>query len=83
MTTTDTDPKCDICGVEVTTGMMAAYCPKREGCEMWPKDATPAEVRFLDWIGGRIDSPDEPVGRRLEPSVMQRPIAQQPRSEDA
>ena len=68
MTLQDTTPKCDTCGAEVTTGMMAAFCPRREGCEMWPKDATPAEVRFLDWIGGRIDSPDEPPNVQVQPS---------------
>ena len=51
-------PHCDKCGAEITTGMMAAFCEKLEECEFWPADATPDEVQFLDWIGGRADSPD-------------------------
>ena len=53
-------PRCDKCGAEVTTGMMAAFCPKRDLCEFWPTDATADDAQFLDWIGGRADSPDLP-----------------------
>lgn len=31
-------PFCDECGVEITTGMMAALCPRAEACEFWPDD---------------------------------------------
>ncbi len=39
---------CDTCGVEVTTGLMAVYCPRAEGCEFWPDDeASQAFIRQL------------------------------------
>jgi hypothetical protein len=28
-------PKCDKCGAEVTTGLMAAFCPQKEQCEFY------------------------------------------------
>ena len=52
--------RCDKCGAEVTTGMMAALCPAREACEFWPADADAETVQFLDWIGGRAESPELP-----------------------
>jgi hypothetical protein len=45
------DAFCPECGAEVTTGMMAAFCPKRERCEFWPDDESSAA--FLDWMAGR------------------------------
>jgi hypothetical protein len=29
-------PKCEKCGLECTTGMMAAFCSKGRECEFWP-----------------------------------------------
>lgn len=34
----DDIPKCDKCGVELFTGLMAALCPLKEQCEFWPDD---------------------------------------------
>ena len=28
-------PFCDKCGVEMTTGLMAAFCPLKKECEFW------------------------------------------------
>ncbi len=33
---TPSDPKCDKCGLELTTGAMAAFCPQAMQCEFWP-----------------------------------------------
>ncbi len=30
--------RCTKCGAEVTTGMMAAFCPHKEACEFCPDD---------------------------------------------
>ena len=49
-------PHCDTCGAELTTGLMAAFCPRRERCEFWPEDAT--GMNFIRWVKGEIDSPD-------------------------
>lgn len=32
------DPKCDTCGAEITTGLMALFCPRKEQCEFYPDD---------------------------------------------
>jgi len=40
------DPKCDKCGAEITTGLMAAFCPLGEKCEFWPD--TPEGVAFIN-----------------------------------
>ena len=53
-------PRCDTCGAEITTGLMAALCPRRERCEFWPHEADPETIQFMDWIGGRAASPDLP-----------------------
>ena len=29
------DPCCDKCGHEITTGLMAAFCPRGRECEFW------------------------------------------------
>lgn len=29
------DPKCYSCGAEITTGMMAVFCPRGRKCEFW------------------------------------------------
>lgn len=54
--TDDLDPRCSVCGAEVTTGFMAAICPHRERCEFWPEDKE--SQKFLDDLGMRL--PDEP-----------------------
>lgn len=38
-------PKCDTCGAEITTGLMAAFCSRGERCEFWPDD--PESQLFL------------------------------------
>jgi hypothetical protein len=61
-------PKCDQCGLEITTGMMAAYCPQAEQCEFWPAtDNTPqgdsAELMIaLLWIRNAC----EQIGLQIE-----------------
>lgn len=37
------EPRCDKCGVEMTTGLMAACCPAGKECEFW----TPELDEFL------------------------------------
>ena len=37
-------PKCDKCGAELTTGLMAAFCDKGKECEFW----TPELQELLD-----------------------------------
>jgi hypothetical protein len=49
---TPDDPKCDRCGAPITTGLMAAICPRREQCEFWPDDAE--SQQFLDSLGMRL-----------------------------
>lgn len=29
---------CEKCGAEITTGLMAVFCPKKQECEFWPQD---------------------------------------------
>lgn len=31
----DREPRCDKCGAEITTGLMAAFCPKAKECEFY------------------------------------------------
>ena len=33
------EPKCDKCGLEITTGFMAFFCPHGSSCDLWPKDS--------------------------------------------
>lgn len=47
----DPDPRCETCGAPITTGLMAAICPRRERCEFWPDDED--SQRFLDDLGMR------------------------------
>lgn len=28
-------PRCDKCGAEITTGLMAVFCPRGKECEFW------------------------------------------------
>jgi len=42
----DEIPRCDTCGAEVTTGMMAVFCPRGRGCEFWTHD--PQSDDFLN-----------------------------------
>lgn len=39
------DPKCDKCGAEITTGLMAVFCPQGVKCEFYPDD--PESQAFL------------------------------------
>ena len=29
------EPRCDKCGAEITTGLMAVFCPQRRQCEFY------------------------------------------------
>lgn len=55
------DAKCDKCGLEITTGAMAAFCPNHVQCEFWPhSDGTHgqdgAELLIAKmWIGNAVD----------------------------
>jgi hypothetical protein len=40
------DPKCDTCGAEITTGLMAVFCPRGD-CEFMPPEGLPPE--FQAW----------------------------------
>lgn len=40
------EPRCDVCGAPVTTGLMAVFCPEKERCEFWPDDAE--SVAFIE-----------------------------------
>ena len=35
----DDTPTCDKCGLEITTGFMAFFCPHGSECEFWPRDS--------------------------------------------
>ena len=39
----DPGPLCDRCGAEITTGLMAVFCPLAEECEFW----VPEQAEFL------------------------------------
>lgn len=32
------DPVCETCGAELTTGLMAVFCPRGKECEFYPDD---------------------------------------------
>jgi hypothetical protein len=32
------DPRCTTCGLEITTGLMAVFCPRRQQCEFYPQE---------------------------------------------
>lgn len=34
----DQAPVCDTCGAELTTGLMAVFCPRGKQCEFYPDD---------------------------------------------
>ena len=35
----NSDPRCETCGAEITTGLMAAFCPLAERCEFWTPES--------------------------------------------
>ena len=39
-------PRCDKCGVEITTGLMAVFCPRGAECEFYPDDVD--GQKFID-----------------------------------
>lgn len=43
-------PKCEQCGAEITTGLMAVFCPRREKCDFYPEDAESQD--FLESLRG-------------------------------
>lgn len=55
------DPRCNKCGLEITTGMMAALCPRALECEFWPhSDGTPVQdgaelFMARAWIRNALD----------------------------
>lgn len=49
MSHTDDTPRCDRCGAEITTGLMAASCEKGKDCEFY----TPAVDEFMAEFGLR------------------------------
>jgi len=49
-----TPPTCDMCGLEITTGLMCVGCPHGDKCAMFPHDAdekTKEFARSLKWAG--------------------------------
>jgi hypothetical protein len=46
------DPHCETCGAEITSGLMAAFCPRGERCEFWPRDADPGSIEMLRCMRG-------------------------------
>ncbi len=51
--TAESGPYCDKCGVEMTTAMMAVFCPLKAECEFFP-----AEPDLQEFITGLY--PTEP-----------------------
>jgi hypothetical protein len=43
----DDCPKCDTCGAPVTTGLMAAFCPRFRECEFYVPELD--EFISMDW----------------------------------
>jgi hypothetical protein len=35
------DPTCEACGAPITTGLMAAICPRGKDCALYPTDDAP------------------------------------------
>lgn len=46
-------PKCDKCGAEITTGLMAVFCPFAEQCWFWPE--APETAAFVQELRGSND----------------------------
>ena len=44
--TDDDTPRCDKCGMEITTGLMAVFCPFGKECEFYPEE--PELQEFID-----------------------------------
>ena len=64
----DDTPKCEKCGLEITTGMMPALCQYARECVMWPhSDGTPdgdgAELLMAKWW---MDTACEQIGHQIE-----------------
>lgn len=60
-------PKCEKCGLEITTGMMAALCPQARQCVFWPHTTKSgeegAELLFAKlWM----DNACEQIGLQIE-----------------
>ena len=47
-------PKCEKCGEEINTGMMATLCQHGSDCELWPKDMRPESelLAYRMWEAG-------------------------------
>lgn len=64
----DDAPKCDKCGLEITTGAMAAFCPQAMQCEFWPhsngdKEAEGGELLIAQWW---IKNACEQIGLQID-----------------
>lgn len=65
-------PKCDQCGLEVTTALMPVYCPQATTCEFWPhsegKEATVSQGAELFtaklWIDNALKQIDMQIQER-------------------
>jgi hypothetical protein len=42
------DYRCDKCGAEITTGLMAVFCPKGKECEFWVPEVEEFKKEFND-----------------------------------
>ena len=40
-------PQCETCGVELTSGFMAAWCPRAKACQFWVHDPASEELLLL------------------------------------
>jgi hypothetical protein len=71
-------PKCEKCGLEITTGMMPALCNYARQCVMWPhSDGTPegdgAELLMAKWW---MDTACEQIGLQIaERERLERELA--------
>ncbi len=69
MTDKELTPRCDKCGAEVSTGLMAAFCPKAEACEFWPDDESSQEfiksLRQPRIILGYVEPAAAEIGRGM------------------
>lgn len=43
----DSTPLCPRCGAEITTGLMAVYCPQGDSCHFFPDDNTSGNQDFV------------------------------------
>lgn len=56
------DPKCETCGAEITTALMAVFCKRGSACEFWPEEGLPPE--FQQWRDQVQRDADQPGAER-------------------